>query len=148
MALAHLGDAHGEHNRHDRNEALRNGRDGDRHGDHEGVKHVANVGEEAEAVLDEAREEDDHGDGDNQDGHRLRELVELDLKRCLLVFGPRDGVGDLAHLGIHAAGDHDDTSMTEDDGGAHVTHVLAVAEGNVVCPLGELDHVGTLGHRH
>ena len=121
----------------DGREALGDGGDGERDGHHEGVEHERDVREERAAVLDEAGEEDDDGDAHDQERQDLGELGELLLERRLLVGGLREGVSDLAHLGVHAGRDDDGTAAAVDHDRAHVAHVLAVAEGDVVRTLGD-----------
>ena len=78
----------------------------------------------------------------------MGELVELDLQRGLLVLCLGDGAGDLAHLGLHARRHDHGTATAKDHGGAHVAHVLAIAERNVVLALGKADRVRVLRHGH
>ena len=148
VVLAHLGDADGEHDGHHGRQSLGDGRDGKRHGDHERVEHERHVLEEAHAVLEPGDREDQRADHDAYDGEDLGELVELLLERGLLVLGTREGVGDLAHLGVHARGNHDGAATTIDHGGAHVAHVLAVAERDVLALFEHVEDRGDLVDRH
>ena len=148
LALGHLGDAHGEHDRDHGHEALGNGGDGQGHGDHEGVEDHLGVGAELAAVADEVDGKDDHADREHQLGEDAGELVELDLERRELLLGRGEGVGDLAHLGLHAGGGDDGAAAAVDHGGAHVAHVLAVAQGHVVGAGVERDRLDVLLHGH
>ena len=87
--------------------------------------------------------EDDDADAEHEPGEDLGELAELDLQRGLTLLGARERVGDLAHLGLHAGGGDDHGAAAVDDGGAHVAHVLAVAEGHIGAVL-EVDDVDEL----
>ena len=148
VLLAHLGHAHGQHDRHDRSKALGDGCHGKRDRDHKGVKHEVEVGHELGTVLEEAGEEDDHGDAHDHDGQNARELGELLLQRGLLVLGLAQGVGDLAHLGVHARGHDDGASVAIDHDRAHVAHVLAIAQGHVAGLGVGLQRARALDHRH
>ena len=149
LALGHLGHAKRQHDGHDGDQALGNGGDGERDSDHKGVEQRGRVGENvAHAVADDVDAKDDDADDDNHDGEDAAELGKLHLQRRELFLGLGQGAGNLAHLGIHAGTDHDGTAATVHHGGAHVAHVLAVAERHVIGAGGELDHVGMLLDRH
>ena len=148
VVLAHLGDANGEHDGHHGGQTLGDGGDGERHGDHERVENERHVVEEAHAVLEPGDHKDQGADHDANDGENLGELVELLLKRRLLVLGTREGVGDLAHLGVHARGNNHGAATAVYHGGAHVAHVLAVAERDVLALLEHVEDRGDLVDRH
>ena len=99
-------------------------------------------------MADDVDTKDHDADDDNHNGKDTTELGELHLQRRKLFLGLGQGTGDLAHLGIHAGADHDGAATTVHNGGAHVAHVLAVAERHVVGACGELDHVGVLLYGH
>ena len=95
-------------------------------------------------MADEVDGEDDHADAEDELGQDAGELVQLDLQRGELLLGGGERVGDLAHLGLHAGGGHDGGTAAVDHGGAHVAHVLTVAQRHVVGALGEHDGLGVL----
>ena len=99
-------------------------------------------------MADDINAKDDDADDDNHDGGDAAELGELHLQRRELFLGLGQGAGDLAHLGVHAGADHDGATTAVHDGGAHIAHVLTVAERHVVGAGDELDHVGMLLDGH
>ena len=149
LALGHLGHAERKYDGHDGDQALGDGGDGERDGDHKGVEQGSRVGKDvAHAVTDDVDAKDDDADDDNHNGKDAAELGELHLQRRELFLGLGQGASNLAHLGIHAGADHDGATAAVHHGGAHVAHVLAVAERHVIGARGELDHVGVLLDRH
>ena len=149
LALGHLGHAERQHDGHDGDQALGDGGDGKRDGDHKGVEQGSRVGEDvAHAVTDDVDAKDDDADDDHHDGKDAAELGKLHLQRRKLFLGLGQGAGDLAHLGIHAGTDHDGAAAAVHHGRAHVAHVLAVAERHVIGARGKLDHVGVLLYGH
>ena len=144
LATGHLGDAHGENDGHDGDQALGDGGDGQGHGDHEGVEHHGRVGAQLAEVANDIHGEDDHADGEHELGQDAGKLVELHLERGELLLGAGERGGDLTHLGVHAGAHHDGTATAVHDGGAHVAHVLTVAQRHIVGALGEGDDVGVL----
>ena len=149
LALCHLGHAERQHDGHDGDQALGDGGDGERDGDHKGVEQGRRVGENvAHAVADDVDAKNHDADDDNHDGKDAAELGELHLQRRELFLGLGQGAGNLAHLGVHASADHDGATTAVHNGGAHVAHVLAVAERHVVGARGKLDHVGVLLYGH
>ena len=149
LALGHLGHAKRQHDGHDGDQALGDGSDGERDGDHKGVEQGSRVGKDvAHAVADDVDAKDHDADDDHHNGEDTAELGELHLQRRELFLGLGQGTGDLAHLGIHAGADHDGAATAVHNGGAHVAHVLAVAERHVIGARGKLDHVGVLLDRH
>ena len=149
LALGHLGHAERQHDGHDGDQALGDGSDGERDGDHKGVEQGSRVGKDvANAVTDDVNAKDHDADDDNHNGKDAAELGELHLQRRELFLGLGQGAGDLAHLGVHAGADHDGATAAVHHGGAHVAHVLAVAERHVVGARGKLNHVGVLLDRH
>ena len=149
LALGHLGHAKRQHDGHDGDQALGDGSDGERDGDHKGIEQGGRVGKNvAHAVADDIDAKDNDADDDNHDGEDAAELGKLHLQRRELFLGLGQGAGDLTHLGIHAGADHDGAAAAVHHGGAHVAHVLAVAERHVVGAGGELNHVGMLLDRH
>ena len=149
LALGHLGHAERQHDGHDGNQALGDGGDGERDGDHKGVEQGGRVGEDvAHAVADDVDAKDDDADDDNHDGEDAAELGKLHLQRRELFLSLGQGAGDLTHLGVHAGADHDGAAAAVYHGGTHVAHVLAVAERHVVGAGGELNDVGMLLDGH
>ena len=149
LALGHLGYAERKDDGHDGDQALGDGGDGERDGDHKGVEQGSRVGKDVtHAVTDDVDTKDDDADDDNHNGKDAAELGELHLQRCELFLGLGKSAGNLAHLGVHAGADHDGATATVHHGGAHVAHVLAVAERHVVGARGKLNHVGVLLDRH
>ena len=149
LALGHLGHAKRQHDGHDGDQALGDGGDGERDGDHKGVEQGSRVGENvAHAVAEDIDAKDHDTDDDNHNGKDAAELGELHLQRRELFLGLGKSAGNLAHLGVHTGADHDGATATVHHGGAHVAHVLTVAEWHVVGARGELDHVGVLLDRH
>lgn len=149
LALGHLGHAERKDDSHDGDQALGDGGDGERDGDHKGVEQGSWVGKDvAHAVADDVDTKDHDADDDNHDGEDAAELGELHLQRRELFLGLGQGAGNLAHLGVHAGADHDGATAAVHHGGAHVAHVLAVAERHVVGARGKLDHVGVLLYGH
>ena len=140
-ALAHIGDADGQHHRHHRGQALGYGGHGQGHGHHEGLE---NGLQGVVALHQQVKNEDEHADGQHQVGQGLAQLGELALEGRLLLLRPGQDAGDLAHLGIHARGGDDGAATAIDHGGAHVAHVLPVAQGDIA--LGG-DSLGGLIHR-
>ena len=149
LALGHLGHAKRQHDGHDGDQALGDGSDGERDGNHKGVEQGCRVGEDvAHAVTDDVDAKDDDADDDNHDGKDAAELGKLHLQRRELFLGLGQGAGDLAHLGVHTGADHDGATAAVYHGGTHVAHVLAVAERHVVGAGGELNDVGMLLDGH
>ena len=128
VAPGHVGDAYREHDRDDGREPLGYGGDGQRDGDHEAVEHDVEVEPAGAQYLH--REYDD-ADSEHEPGQYPGELAELYLQRGLPLLGAGEGVGYLAHLGVHAGGGYDGAAASVGDRGAHVAHILAVAEGHV-----------------
>ena len=149
LALGHLGHAERKDDGHDGDQALGDGGDGERDGNHKGVEQGSRVGKDVtHAVTDDVDAKDHDADDDNHDGKDAAELGELHLQRRELFLGLGQGASDLAHLGIHAGADHDGAAAAVHHRGAHVAHVLAVAERHVVGARGKLNHVGVLLDRH
>ena len=149
LALGHLGHAKRKHDGHDGDQALGDGGDSERDGDHKGIEQGSRIGKDvAHAVAEDVNAKDDDADDDHHDGEDAAELGELHLQRRELFLGLGQGAGDLAHLGVHAGADHDGATTAVHDGGAHIAHVLTVAERHVVGAGGELDHVGMLLDGH
>ena len=149
LALGHLGHAKRQHDGHNGDQALGDGSDGERDGDHKGVEQSGRVGKDvAHAVAEDIDAKDDDADDDNHDGKDAAELGELHLQRRELFLSLGQGAGNLAHLGVHTGADHDGAATAVHNGGAHVAHVLAVAERHVIGARSKLDHVGVLLDRH
>ena len=149
LALGHLGHAKRQHDGHDGDQALGDGSDGERDGDHKGVEQGSRVGKDvAHTVAEDINAKDHDADDNHHDGEDAAELGKLHLQRRELFLGLGQGAGDLAHLGIHAGTDHDGAAAAVHHGRAHVAHVLAVAERHVIGARGKLDHVGVLLDGH
>ena len=104
------------------------GGDGQGDGDHEAVEDDLRT---QPAGAQDLHGEDDDADAEDEPGEDLGQLAELYLQRGLALLGAGEGVGNLAHLGVHAGGGDDGGAAAVGDGGAHVAHVLAVAQGHV-----------------
>ena len=143
--MAHLCNANGKHDGDDGGKTLGDGRHGKRYRHHERVEHQADVTKEGKAaVLDHANQNDDRRYPHNKECQDTRKLSELNLQRRLFVLGLGQRVRNLAHLGIHAgAHDHGPAATVHDDR-AHVAHVLAVSQRDVVLSLSNGQCVGTL----
>ena len=149
LALGHLGHAKRQHDGHDGDQTLGDGSDGERDSDHKGVEQGSRIGKDvAHAVAEDVNAKDHDADDNHHDGEDAAELGKLHLQRRELILGLGQGAGDLTHLGVHAGADHDGAAATVHHGGAHVAHVLAVAERHVIGARGKLDHVGVLLYGH
>ena len=149
LALGHLGHAERKDDGHDGDQALGDGGDGERDGNHKGVEQGSRVGKDvAHAVAEDVNAKDHDADDKHHNGEDAAELGKLHLQRRELFLGLGQGAGNLAHLGVHTGADHDGATTAVHHGGTHVAHVLAVAERHVVGARGELDHVGVLLDRH
>ena len=149
LALGHLGHAERKDDGHDGDQALGDGGDGERYGNHKGVEQGSRVGKDvAHAVAEDVNAKDHDADDEHHNGEDAAELGKLHLQRRELFLGLGQGAGNLAHLGVHTGADHDGATTAVHHGGTHVAHVLAVAERHVVGARGELDHVGVLLDRH
>ena len=149
LALGHLGHAKRQHDGHDGDQTLGDGSDGERDSDHKGVEQGSRVGKDvAHAVAEDVNAKDHDADDNHHDGEDAAELGKLHLQRRELFLGLGQGAGDLTHLGVHAGADHDGAAAAVYHGGAHVAHVLAVAERHVIGARGKLNHVGVLLDRH
>ena len=149
LALGHLGHAERKDDGHDGDQALGDGSDGERDGNHKGVEQGSRVGKDvAHTVAEDVNAKDHDADDEHHNGEDAAELGKLHLQRRELFLGLGQGAGNLAHLGVHTGADHDGATTAVHHGGTHVAHVLAVAERHVVGARGELDHVGVLLDRH
>ena len=99
-------------------------------------------------MLEPGDHKDQGTDHDADDGENLGELVQLLLERRLLVLGTCEGVGDLAHLGVHARGNNHGAATAVDHGRAHVAHVFTVAERDVLALVEHVENRGNLVDRH
>ena len=143
-AFGHVGDPDGEHDGHHRHQPLRDGGHGQGHGDHEGVEH--HLCREFPGP-EQAHREDHHADAQHQLRQDMAQLVQLHLQGGLALHGVFQGIGDLAHLGVHAGGGDHHGAAAIDHGGAHVGHVLPVAQRHVLLPPPQGDEVDELAHR-
>ncbi len=149
LAAGHLGHTERKHDGDHGHQTLGDGGDSKRHGNHKGVEQGRGVTHHvAHAVAQDVHTKDNHADHDNHDGEDAAELGELNLQGRELLLGLGQGAGDLAHLGVHAGAAHHGTSAAVHHGGAHVAHVLAVAQGHIVCACGKGDGLGMLIDRH
>ncbi len=132
--LAHLGHAKRKDDGHDGNKALGDGGDGERDGNHKGVEQGSRIGKDvAHAVAEDVNAKDDDADDDHHDGEDAAELGELHLQRRELFLGLGQGAGDLAQSRCSCRcrpRRRDQRPYTT--GGAHIAHVLTVAERHVV----------------
>lgn len=87
LALGHLGHAERKDDGHDGDQALGNGGDGKRDGDHKGVEQGSRVGEDiAHAVAEDVNAKDHDADDDHHNGKDAAELGELHLQRRELLL--------------------------------------------------------------
>ena len=144
-ALGHIGDADAQHHCHHGSKALGDGGHRQRHSDHEGVKrHV----QRKLTGPQQLHAENQHADHQHQLGQHAGQLGQLPLQGRLALLGVGQRVGDLAHLRIHAGlGDHH-AAAAIDHGGAHVDHVLPVAQGHILRVILQIQDVNEFGHRH
>ena len=92
--------------------------------------------------------ENQHADHQHQLGQHAGQLGQLPLQGRLALLGVGQRVGDLAHLRIHAGlGDHH-AAAAIDHGGAHVDHVLPVAQRHILRVILQIQDVNEFGHRH
>ena len=143
VALGHVRDADGQHHRDDGDKPFGDGRDGEGDGDHERIEH--DLDREA-ARAQQLYNEHQRAYAEHQPGQYLRQLGHLYLQRGLPLLGGGQSVGDLAHLGVHAGGGDDGGTAAVDHGAAHVDHVLAVAEGDVLRLIDKVYRVDELQH--
>ncbi|CCX41854.1 unknown [Clostridium sp. CAG:1024] len=129
IALGHVGHADGEHDRNDRNKSLRDRSDRKADRDHKAVQDTL-AGEGAFADKSHGKNHD--ADDEHEPRQDLRQLRELDLERRLPLLRFRKRACDLAHLGVHARAGDDRLAASVDHGAAHVDHVFAVAERDVL----------------
>ena len=139
--MAHVGHADGKHHRDHGGQALGDGghRQGNSH--HEGGQdRIQGEG----AGHDQVKDEDEQADAQHQLGKDGAQLLQLALEGGLLLLGVGQGAGDLAHLGVHAGPGDQGLAAAIDHGGAHIAHILAVAQGDLALVLGQaqrLDHL-------
>ena len=129
IALGHVRYADGEYDGNDGGKALGDGRDGKTDRYHERTDDDVEV---EIARLDKAEGEDEYADAEHQPAQDLTELRQLFLQRSLSLFGLRQRACDLAHLGVHTGARDEDTSAAVYYGAAHIGHVFAVAQGDVL----------------
>ena len=92
--------------------------------------------------------ENQHADHQHQLGQHAGQLGQLPLQGRLALLSVGQRVGDLAHLGVHTGlGDHH-AAAAIDHGGAHVDHVLPVAQGHILRVILQIQDVNEFGHRH
>ena len=65
-------------------------------------------------------------------GQQMRKLGQLLLKRGFFIFYACERVRNLSHLGIHTTSHNNCASAAKDYGRAHVAHVFAVSERDIV----------------
>ena len=135
-ALGHIGDADAQHHGDHGGKAFRDGGHRQRHGDHEGVQHHVQ-GERT--GTQQLHTEDQHADHQHQLGEDAGQLGQLDLQGSLALLGVGQRVGDLAHLGIHTCLGHHHAAAAIHHGGAHVDHVLPVAQRYVAGVVPQVD---------
>ena len=141
VALGHIGDADGQHDGDHGGQPLGDGGHRQRDGHHEG----ADDGVQVEVARPEqAEQENKYADAQHQHAEDLAQLAQLPLQGGLALLRLGQGVGDLAHLGVHAGGADHRPAAAVDHGGAHVQHAVPVAQGDLV--VGD-DGVYVLLHR-
>ena len=128
VALAHLLNAGGEHDRHDRGQAFRDDRDREGDGDHEGLDHIRLIDRD---LADEHQDaEDDAGDAEHQG-----DLVQVLLQRRLFLRNVVQHTGDLADLGpVADVLDHAFAAAVLHEG-RHKRMILAVGKGRLLVAL-------------
>ena len=141
-AAAHVRHADGQHDRHDRGQPLRNGRDRETDGDQERVEHDAAVDRSGAQHADREHDRTDAQHEPRQDAAQLR---QAQLQGRLILLCLRERVGDVAHLRLHAGLCDDGAAASVDDAAAEIEHVAAVAETDVT---GGRERVGRFCHRH
>ena len=112
-ALAHIGDADGQHHRYHRGKALGDGGHSQRHSHHEGVE------DGREGIIpfhQQVEDEDEHADAQHQIGQSFAQLVQLALQGRLLLLRAGQHPGDLAHFGVHARGGNNGAAPAIDYG--------------------------------
>ena len=129
IGLGHLGDTDGQHHGHHSGETLRDSGYGQGNGDHEGIQYRSQTELTAH---EEVEGEDEHADDEHEIGQLLAQLVQLLLQRRFLLLGLVQGGSDLAHFCLHAGFRDDGSAAAVYHGGAHVNHVLPVAERDVL----------------
>jgi len=148
VALRHVGDADGEHDRDDRRKSLRYGGDCEGDGDHKRIQNDIDGKSVADGErTDEIDSEDDDADADNEIREDFTELSELLLERRLAFLRLCERIGDFAHFGIHAGCRHDRFSAAVNDGTTHEHHIFPIAERDVAVLSGGKRLIG-FGDRH
>ena len=144
ISFGHIGNADAEHHRHHGGKALGNGGHRQRHGDHEGVEdHIRRERTGAQQL----HAEDQHADHQHQLGEDAGKLGQLALKRRLPLLRVGQRIGDLAHLGVHTGmGDHH-TATAIDHSGAHIDHVAAVTQRDILRLCPQVQKIHQLGDR-
>ena len=112
-AAAHVRHTDRQHDRHDRGQPLRNGRDRKAHGDEERVEHDR---------------EHDRADAQHQPRQDAAQLRQAQLQGRLVLLRLRKCVGDVPHLRLHTGLGDDGAAAPVDDAAAKVEHIAAVAE--------------------
>ena len=141
VALGHLGHADTQHDGNHSGQTFGNGGHGQRNSHHEGIDgHIK--GELAFA--DDAHHKNQNADAQHQPSEDAAQGRQLALQGGGFVLGLSQRIGDLTHFGVHAgAGDHGAAAAVH-HGGAHVDHVLTVAQRHFVT----LEGIGFLLDRH
>ena len=136
VALRHVGDADGKHDRDDRRKSFRNRRDRETDRRHErrenGVKRNRFRVEELFAY---SQEENDDADRQHEDRQDLAEFAEFLLERGFALRSLREHVGNFTHFGVHSRRHDDRSASSVGDRATHVDHVLAVAERHLFAVL-------------
>ena len=107
----------------DGGQALRNGRDGQRHGGHENLQR--------RDAVHTPHNEDDAAGTKGHDAKVLSKLTKLLLQRCLTVLFALQEVCDHTHLRVHARGSDDGGGGAVSDGAAGKDHIGAVPQGRI-----------------
>ena len=141
-AAAHVRHADGQHDRHDRGQPLRNGRNREADGDQERIEHDAAVDRPGAQHADR---EHDHADAQHEPCQDAAQLRQAQLQGRLILLCLRERVGDVAHLRLHAGLCDDGAAAAVDDAAAKIEHVAAVAETDVT---GGCERVWRFCHRH
>ena len=124
VAPRDLPGAHRQQRGHDRGQARRDRRDCQCDaGDEQRVERLA---------AGQTQQHDDHQRDRRDRGDDLRQRVQLLLQRSLARLGVGEHVGDVADLGVHARGRHDQLTTAASDRRVHVRHTGAVAQRDVL----------------
>ena len=145
IALAHIGNADGQHHRHHRSQALGDSGNCQGHRHHKGGQHAL---QREGTSHHQVKDKDEHADAQHQLRQGLAQLIQTALQGGLLIGRIGQRTGDLAHLGVHTSAGDQGTAAAIHHGGAHIAHILAVAQGHFVLAVGQAQRLDDLVDRH